>query len=78
MFCTERKLRFRLRFSAPSSGGKALVRLQAPGHGPERKRVLEGRIANLRVAFKQAREAANWIDAQPVHEADVLFRYILG
>lgn len=45
---------------------------------PERKRFLEARVANLKVAFKQAREAANRIETTALHEADVLFRYILG
>jgi hypothetical protein len=44
----------------------------------ERKRFLEARVARLRVAFKQAREAANQTEAQPQYEADILFRYILG
>jgi hypothetical protein len=45
---------------------------------PERKRELERRVAELKVAFKQAREAANRIAADQVSEAETLFEYILG
>jgi hypothetical protein len=44
----------------------------------ERKRELERRVGELKVAFKQAREAANRVEADPVREADILFGYILG
>lgn len=44
----------------------------------ERKRRLEGRVAILKVAFRQAREEANRVPAEPRYEADTLFRYILG
>ena len=44
----------------------------------ERKRFLEARVATLKVAFKQAREAANRIEAPAAAEASVLFGYILG
>jgi hypothetical protein len=44
----------------------------------QRKRDLERRVAELRVAFKQAREAANRVEAASVLEADELFGYILG
>jgi hypothetical protein len=44
----------------------------------ERKRRLEGRVAILKVAFRQAREAANRAEALELHEADTLFGYILG
>jgi hypothetical protein len=44
----------------------------------ERKRFLEARVATLKVAFKQAREQANRVGAEPRREADVLFGYILG
>lgn len=44
----------------------------------ERKRELERRVGELKVAFKQAREAANRVLADPVLEAAVLFGYILG
>jgi len=44
----------------------------------QRKRDLERRVAELKVAFKQAREVANRVDAADVHEADILFGYILG
>lgn len=43
-----------------------------------RKRELEARVAELKVAFKQAREVANRVEALPVGEADILFGYILG
>lgn len=44
----------------------------------ERKRELERRVAALKVGFKQAREAANRVQAEPADEAGVLFGYILG
>lgn len=44
----------------------------------ERKRLLEARVADLKIAFKQARETANRVEALPQHEAGALFAYILG
>jgi len=45
---------------------------------PQRKRDLEARVAELKVAFKQARERANQVEAADIREADELFSYILG
>jgi hypothetical protein len=44
----------------------------------QRKRDLERRVAELKVAFKQARETANRAEAADASEAEVLFGYILG
>lgn len=44
----------------------------------QRKRSLEARVAELKVAFKQARETANRVEAADVSEAEILFGYILG
>jgi len=45
----------------------------------QRKRDLEARVAELKVAFKQAREMANRVEAsEAAGEADILFSYILG
>jgi hypothetical protein len=44
----------------------------------ERKRELERRVSALKVAFKQARELANRVQADSRREADAIFAYILG